>query len=200
LSTPFSLPRPLPSLVVGERVTLARWRADQVEEVTRLIERSRDDLAEFMPWASTPVTVDDEREVQSAAEDRWRAGIEVAWLVLEGDEIRGGLGLHRRGGPDELEIGYWLDVEAQGRGLMTAACAMATDVAMGTGGIRFVEIVHDAANLRSEGVPRRLGYRRVAAYTSPPQARRESGIKVRWSMEKGAWLARGVPTTVLHVD
>ena len=73
---------------------------------------------------------------------------------------------------------------------------MATDVAFGVEGIEVVEIVHDAANRRSEGVPARLGYRRVAAFTSTAKARCETGIKVRWSVRRAEWLGRGRPSSV----
>ena len=106
------------------------------------------------------------------------------------------IGLHRRGGPDELEIGYWLDDAATGRGLMTEAAAMATDVAFTVDGIDVVEIIHDRANRRSAGVPARLGYRRVAAFTSPPKARSETGIKVRWCVRRDEWLANGRTSSV----
>ena len=118
----------------------------------------------------------------------------AGWTIVEDGAIRGMLGLHRRGGPDELEIGYWLDDAATGRGLMTEACTMATDVAFAVAGIDVVEIVHDQTNRRSEGVPGRLGYRRVGAFTSTTTARCESGIKVRWSVRRDDWRSSARPS------
>jgi ribosomal-protein-serine acetyltransferase len=200
LSEVAPLPRPLPRLVVGERLRLDVWRADMIEEVRDLVQRSQSTLSAFLPWAERMPSTEEEAAAQEDAEARWREGRMAGWMLLEGDEIRGMVGLHRRGGPDELEIGYWLDDAATGRGLMTEACTMATDVAFNVDGIDAVEIIHDKANRRSAGVPARLGYRRVAAFSATATARCESGIKVRWRVRRSEWLARDVPSSVLSMQ
>jgi ribosomal-protein-serine acetyltransferase len=73
-------------------------------------------------------------------------------------------------------------------------------VAFSVEGIDAVEIIHDRANRRSEGVPARLGYRRVAAFTADVTARSESGVKVRWRVRRAEWLARGLPSAVLSTQ
>jgi ribosomal-protein-serine acetyltransferase len=197
VSEPVPLRAPLPALVVGPRLRLERWGPDAVEVILDLVERSRPTLGRFLGWAVTPVDAAAERAVQADAERRWRDRLGVSWLVVEDGETRGMLGLHRRGGPHELEIGYWLDDAATGRGLMTEACRMATDVSFGIDGVDVVEIIHDFANSRSGAVPARLGFSRVAAFTSPPIAPHESGIKVRWLARRGDWLSRDATTSVL---
>jgi RimJ/RimL family protein N-acetyltransferase len=188
VSGPAPLREPLPALVVGARLRLELWRADAVEAIGALVDRSRPTLSQYLGWAMDPIDAAAEAEVQSDLERRWRAGLDAGWVIVEDGAPRGMLGLHRRGGPDELEIGYWLDDAATGRGIMTEACTMATDVAFGVEGIGAVEIVHDAANRRSAAVPARLGFSRVAAFSSTPVAPLESGVKVRWTVTRRAWL------------
>jgi ribosomal-protein-serine acetyltransferase len=190
LSEGAPLARPLPRLVVGEHCSLDLWRADKVDEVRALVARSQHTLSAFLPWAAELLTTEGEAEWQASSEQRWREGHMAGWMLLEDGTVRGMVGLHRRGGPDELEIGYWLDDAATGRGLMTEACAMATDVAFSVEGIESVEIIHDLANRRSQGIPVRLGYRRSGAFTSLANARCESGVKVRWSVQRDDWLSR----------
>jgi RimJ/RimL family protein N-acetyltransferase len=196
---PVALARPLPREVVGERLRLALWSDAEVEEIRQIVERSRPELSEFLGWAIEPLSHEDEARIQRESEERWRAGQMAAWAIHEGTQLCGMLGLHRRGGPDELEIGYWLDSMATGRGLMTMACTLATDVAFTYDGVELVEIVHDARNLRSQGVPMRLGFQRVAAFTGTPVAPSESGIKVRWIVRKRDWLATHPVSSVLAV-
>jgi RimJ/RimL family protein N-acetyltransferase len=197
---PVALARPLPRVVVGDRLRLALWSANDVEEVRAIVERSRAELSQFLGWAMEPLTAQGEATIQRESEERWRAGLMAGWGIFEGDDLRGMLGLHRRGGPHELEIGYWLDTGATGRGLMTMACTLATDVAFATQGVELVEIVHDANNVRSSAVPVRLGYSRVAAFTGTPVAPGESGIKVRWIARRGDWLATHPVSSVLAVE
>lgn len=190
MSEPIPLARQLPEVVAGGRVHLERWDERHLDDVHGLVERSFEELSAFLPWARAPLTKDDERRDLANATRQWREGLMVGWVLLEDGIARGMVGLHRRGGPDELEIGYWLGTEATGRGLMTEAAAMATDVAFSIEGIEVVEITHDQANARSGAIPERLGYRRVAAYTRPPSARLESGVKVRWQVTRAQWAAR----------
>jgi ribosomal-protein-serine acetyltransferase len=183
--------------VVGERLSLVLWDESRLAEVQALVADSLETLSAFLPWAAEPVDEGSEREALAQSERHWAERLMAGWTVREDDVVLGMIGLHRRGGPDELEIGYWLGDVATGRGVMTEAARMATDVAFDQEGIDAVEIVHDAANLRSAGVPARLGYRRVAAWTSPPQARLESGVKVRWITRREDWLARRASSSVL---
>jgi RimJ/RimL family protein N-acetyltransferase len=195
-----ALARPLPRVVVGERLRLALWDANDVEVIQQIVERSRPELSEFLGWATEPLTNEREADIQRDSSERWRLGLQAGWAIHEDDAIVGMLGLHRRGGPHELEIGYWLDTGATGRGIMTMAATLATDVAFDTDGVELVEIVHDAKNVRSRNVPARLGYSRVAAYTSPPAARGESGIKVRWIVSKADWRRAHPHSSVLSVE
>jgi RimJ/RimL family protein N-acetyltransferase len=197
---PVPLARPLPRVVVGEQLRLAMWNDEDVDVVRATVERSRPELSKFLGWAMQPLTATDESARQRESAERWRAGLMVGWGIYEDASFRGMLGLHRRGGPHELEIGYWLDTQATGRGLMTAACTLATDVAFRTDGVELVEIVHDANNLRSAGVPARLGYARVAAFTGTPVAPLESGIKVRWIARRREWLAAHPVSSVHAVE
>lgn len=199
------LTAPLPRVVVGEHVRLEIWIPQRVREIRELVERSRDELSNFLPWAIEPLSTEDEERLHADFEARWRAGLMVAWAVIEDGVARGTVGLHRRNGPHELEIGYWLATDATGRGLMTQAATMATDVAFSADGVEVVEILHDARNHRSEGVPRRLGYHRVAAFSKVPEpgapvARQESEIRVRWTIGRDEWRARGRPSSVLATE
>lgn len=85
----------------------------------------------------------------------WAYGI---WDWTE-REVRGGLGLHRRGQPGALEIGYWLRVDMTGRGYATEAVDAITRAAFEELGVARLEIRCDPRNVRSAAVPRRLGYR-----------------------------------------
>ncbi len=80
----------------------------------------------------------------------------------DGSELIGGAGLHRRVGPDALEIGYWLRASRVGQGLATEAAAVLTRLAFERCGVIRVEIHVDPANTASLAVADRLGYVREA--------------------------------------
>jgi RimJ/RimL family protein N-acetyltransferase len=69
--------------------------------------------------------------------------------------------MHRRIGPDGIELGYWIAASHTRRGLATAAAAALTDAALALPSIRRVEIHHDTNNRASAGIPARLGFEQV---------------------------------------
>jgi ribosomal-protein-serine acetyltransferase len=83
-----------------------------------------------------------------------------------------------------VEIGYWLHPAYTGRGLATAAVAALVGQAFTLEDIDRVEIVHDAANTASGGVPRRLGFTEIERRTSAqcPVTSGEGAVEVVWRL------------------
>lgn len=153
-----------------------------------IVSRNIEHLRPWMAWvAREPLTLDARRELLELGDREWRAGGDVMLaIVLDGD-IVGSTGLHRRRGPEGLEIGYWVDEAHQGRGIATEAAAVLTEAALALPGIGFVEIHHDKANERSSGVPRRLGYRFIGEHTETVHAPGEIGIDCQWRITAAQW-------------
>ena len=63
---------------------------------------------------------------------------------------------------DHVELGYWLDATATGKGLATEAAGALLAVATSLPGMTHVDIRCDVANGASAAVPRRLGFHLAA--------------------------------------
>jgi RimJ/RimL family protein N-acetyltransferase len=74
----------------------------------------------------------------------------------------------------------WVAARHLRQGLATAAAAALVTAAFGLRGIDRVEIVHDGANVASEGVPRTLGFTAVGRQPRPAPTPAESGMCVVW--------------------
>jgi ribosomal-protein-serine acetyltransferase len=163
------------------QLVLREWTEDDAPALSRAIAESLEHLRPWMPWAADEPRTDEQRRAwirEGAARDD-----EVFGMWLDG-EVVGGSGLHHRIGDDGLEIGYWLAKTHTGRGIITRAVALLTEEAFRVGANR-VEIVHDAANVRSGAIPARLGFTEVARKpkTRAPSAPGECGIDVIWRRE-----------------
>lgn len=173
-------------------VTVRPWRTDDAEALNAAIATSRGHLAPWMPWAAQPPpTVSERREQISRWLRDWSDGGDGIYGIFVREAVAGGCGLHRRIGPDGLEIGYWLASNFTGRGVMTTAAALLTDTAFTVPGIERVEIHHDRANVRSAGVPRRLAFILVGEREREPVAPAEIGIECQWRMSRTRWMAAG---------
>jgi RimJ/RimL family protein N-acetyltransferase len=118
-----------------------------------------------MPWAAAePTSVDEKIELLRHFRGSFDRGEDFVFGIFEPDESRvlGGSGLHTRHGPEALEVGYWVRVDAEGKGLASETTAALTRVAFEHCGVDRVEVRVDPANVRSQRVPERLGFEREA--------------------------------------
>jgi len=111
--------------------------------------------------------------------------------MFVGTVIVGVCGLHRRLGPDGLEIGYWVHAAYARKGHATRAAAMLVVLAFSFPEVELVEIHCDHLNHASQGVPRKLGFTLVGQQTKPIQAPNETGVQDVWRTTRSDWLAHG---------
>ncbi|HZD38777.1 MAG TPA: GNAT family N-acetyltransferase [Actinomycetes bacterium] len=175
--------RPAETLTSG-RVRLRRWRAGDADLAYRVVTESLDHLRPWMSWAAG---FDHDQAVRFVArsEKDWASGDAYQYAITTDDTVIGSIGLMRRIGPGGLEIGYWLHPAWTGRGLVTAAAAALVREAFALPDVDRVEIIHDQANTRSAGVPRRLGFSEVERRVNrePPEPG-ESGVEVVWRLTR----------------
>lgn len=177
-------------LDAADGLILRRWKPADAEALGAAIAESLEHLQPWMEWAADEPVPLEVRRARIAEWDReWRSGGDVVLGVFAGGRIAGGCGLHRRLGPNGLEIGYWTHAAFLRQGIATAAARALTDAALAVPHITHVEIHHDQANVASAGVPRRLGYHLMGEAADRPAAPAEVGIECRWRMTKADWAA-----------
>jgi ribosomal-protein-serine acetyltransferase len=147
------------ALVQANYQRLAEWFPDAFQEPP-VLEETRANLAEagqgWIDGSLLPLSI------ALKEGDNWRL---VGWAQLIIDaEMRSG------------EIGYWLDTDYVGRGLVSRAVTAILDHAFGTLGLERVGLTATADNVRSRSVAERLGFtlegvrREAAAF---PKGRRD---------------------------
>jgi RimJ/RimL family protein N-acetyltransferase len=159
-----------------------RWQLDDAPALHEALIDSLDHLRPWMPWAvHEPRTLAEHAATIAEWVTAWDNGDEFTYAITDPDgRLIGACGLHRRLGPDALEIGYWVRATDTGRGVATAAAEALTNAAFTLAHIDHVEIHHDIANIASGRVPHTLGYTRVAEFTREPAAPAEVGTVAVW--------------------
>lgn len=152
----------VPRHIETERLVLRQYVTRDAAQLATVIPRNFDHLRTFMEWTKfEPQTV--------AQREQWIANVArqfddgedytLGIFALDGALV-GGTGYHVRTDPDRLAIGYWIDQDHEGHGLVSEACAALTYVALKIAGADIVDISHAPGNVRSAAVPARLGYAR----------------------------------------
>ena len=181
----------LPAHMVGERLTIRQWQLDDLPALSDAITASREHLRPWMAWIVDEPLADADRLalIRSWGVAR-ESGGEAVYGAFVGDEVVGSCGLHRRSGPEVLEIGYWVHVDHLGRGYASEIAATLTTAAFAVPGIELVEVHHDEANTRSRALPERLGFVYVGSKPDPPVAPNEIGVDIAWSITREQWFRR----------
>jgi RimJ/RimL family protein N-acetyltransferase len=134
---------------------LEPWHA---EEFADAVDRARENLKPWIPFAHRVVDVDTARELLQTFADAHAADTRHNYGIWVGGRLVGGamfVAFDTKSGI--CELGVWLSTEAEGRGLVTKASRYLIDWAIRERGIARVEWHASPANVRSKAVARRLG-------------------------------------------
>jgi RimJ/RimL family protein N-acetyltransferase len=153
---------PLPDQITTSRLLLRPWREADAPVLKALIDANLEHLRTWMPWAmNEPSPIEAIAKRIELFAGHVREGSDFTLGIFLGDEAIGGCGLHRRAGPDTLEIGYWIAAWHTRRGYATEAASALTSLAFRMPHIEHVQIRCDPVNTASAAVPRKLGFTHI---------------------------------------
>jgi ribosomal-protein-alanine N-acetyltransferase len=158
----------LSTRLVTERLVL---RPPRTSDVARIRSALRKNASHLRPWSAAPEPGEDPASLTSVSRsvlrDRreWKAGKAFVLLVLlreNEDQVIGrvALGGVHRGAFQNAYLGYWMDAEHQGFGLMTEAVRAATAFAFEVAGLHRLQAAVMPDNGASQRVLDKIGYRR----------------------------------------
>ena len=134
---------------------LEPWHAD---EFAAHVERVREHLRPWVPFASRVVDADSARELLQDFADQQARDTGRMFGIWVDDQLSGGAlfrDFDARSGV--CEIGVWLAPDVEGRGLVTATVRHMIDWAFRVRGVSRVEWNNSPDNERSRAVAKRLG-------------------------------------------
>ncbi|POH61473.1 GNAT family N-acetyltransferase [Cryobacterium zongtaii] len=144
---------------LGEGYALVLRTADSVTEMRDLTLKNLDRLREWEPWAQTEQTLEGTAAYTQFQLELFATGSAVPGMILRGDTAVGSVSLKIDAYLHTAELGYWIDEEAEGRGVVTRACARMIEHAESVA-VRRIEIRTAVGNTRSAAVAERLGFER----------------------------------------
>jgi ribosomal-protein-alanine N-acetyltransferase len=146
-------------------------RAPRTGDVNGLRGALRKNAAHLLPWTAASPAHQDPASLSSVSRsilrDRreWRAGRRFAFLIVPRADERSIIGRITLGGVlwgvfQNAHLGYWIDSDQQGLGLMTEAVRALTCSALSTGKLHRVQAAVMPHNAASQRVLEKVGYRR----------------------------------------
>ncbi|MGF7536024.1 GNAT family protein [Bacillus mexicanus] len=145
---------------VNEYIIFRLLEPKDADRLAELIIENQQRLGRWLFFAENPSSAETYRETLIPDWRRQYAdlnGIE-AGLFYDGS-LCGMIGLHNLDQVNrKAEIGYWIDKEYEGKGIMTAACRTLISYAFEEFGLNRVAICAAVGNEKSRAVPERLGF------------------------------------------
>ncbi|MEU4190554.1 GNAT family protein [Kribbella sp. NPDC026611] len=182
------MPFAVPLTDSAELRPLEPWQAG---EFLAHVDKARDALAQYVPWAEVVTDEDRARSYLSryarrqAADEGRMYGIWLEGELVGGVQLRG---FDSDSGTTEL--GAWMAPEAQGRGLITRAVQRLIDWVIGVRGLNRVEWRCTSDNTRSAATARRLGMVYEGTLRQAFVHHGEVHDVQVWAMTRGDWEQR----------
>ena len=150
-------------LNINKELSLALTMPYMAEEIFNLSIKNRDYLSKWMVWIESLKEVEDTKKfITSAIENLAKEEMLLISIIYKG-EIVGNIDLHTIDKKNQkASIGYWLDYEHYGKGLMSKALKRLWEYAFSELNLNKLIILCDVENIKSCNVAKRVGFKREA--------------------------------------
>jgi ribosomal-protein-serine acetyltransferase len=178
-----------PPLVIDELV-VREYTMDDLQLLDDAIVTNREYLLPWIgPWIlKEPIGLDARRALLAEWVEKYPVdGADQAIGIFCAGQLVGGTGLHDRNEPHDVEVGYWVDEEWQGRGIATRVTKALTDYAFRFPEVHRVLLKHNIDNLKSRRIPEKLGFS-IIDNTGACSCGDEPHTS--WAVTREQWLAR----------
>jgi len=148
------------AISAGDEIELLPAAKALADELFPITQRNLARLGEWLPWATPTYSIDQMREFLREREVENAAGDALMTVIRFRGALCGSVALHQFDRPNRsTSIGYWLDEAHEGMGIVTRACAAIVTEGFRERNLHRIEIRCATGNLRSNAIPRRLGFR-----------------------------------------
>jgi ribosomal-protein-serine acetyltransferase len=150
------MPEPI---ALSSSLTLQPVRGQDAEELYEAVDRNRLRLQQWLPWVAPDYCLADAARFLRERVDENESGVALTMLIRNGSKLCGAIGLHRFDPRHRSSsIGYWIDADSEGQGIVTRACRAIVAEGFAAYGLHRIEIRCATGNLRSAAIPLRLGF------------------------------------------
>jgi len=147
------------AIPVGREIVLKELSLSSAEVIFQSIDRSRNYLSEWLPFAKlTKSKADTEKFINSViySQDNKKEKVFEIWYQ---NQFAGLLGLKDiNENYRKLELGYWLCQEMQGKGILINSCKVLIKYIFDSMKMNRIVIKVAVGNAKSSAIPKKLGF------------------------------------------
>jgi ribosomal-protein-serine acetyltransferase len=160
---------------VTDEIEIRGFDLQEAATVYAAVERNRAYLREWLPWVDHTRSPEAIREFIRRTRIKFETGQAPDAGIWVNGAFSGSIGCHAVDWANRhTSIGYWIDAEQQGKGIMTRCCISVLNYLFEELMLHRVEIRCGTANFRSCAIPERLGFTREGV------ARQAEWVNDRW--------------------
>ncbi|MGJ1447780.1 GNAT family N-acetyltransferase [Sphingobacterium spiritivorum] len=146
---------------IDEHIKLQQTSPEHAGGLLEAVDQNRDHLSRFLPWVGNMQKVTDFDQYIQYCIDLYDQQQEISFVILSDQTIVGRIGLHHINQQNKsAAIGYWLNRDMEGKGIISRSCRKIIDLAFNEFGLNRIEIKAAVENTKSQAIPQRLGFQR----------------------------------------
>jgi ribosomal-protein-serine acetyltransferase len=149
------------TIKIDSNIKLQLLHLNQADALFALTQKNRNEFIKWMPWVEDTKSIEDTKAFIVNSLKNYAQGREINCSIVYNGTIVGNIslfGINNGFNIKKAEIGYWLDGDYQGKGIMTKAVKKIIDIAFNELDIYKVVIKCATTNYKSCKIPKKLGF------------------------------------------
>ncbi len=143
-----------------ENLSLVQMNEDHAEELFVLVNDNREYLREWLPWLDTITKAKETNAYILTQLEKFARGEALFQVIFYKEKIVGVVAFNTIDTANSIGyIGYWLDQEVTGKGIMTLAVQDLIRMSFNELHLEKVEVRCAAQNMKSRAIPEKIGFK-----------------------------------------
>lgn len=157
----------------------------------QVINNNRAHLSEFLPWVENMQSIEDVSSYLLTCEHLYENKKEVSFIILVNEKPVGRIGLHHLHLHNKMgSIGYWIDKNEAGKGIITQSCIKLIDYGFEQLNLNRIELKAAVKNRRSQAIAEKLYFKKEGTLREAEFVNNRFTDLFLYSMLKNEWQAK----------
>lgn len=145
---------------VNENLILRTFKLEDADRLFYLVDSSRLQLREWLPWVDNTKSPDDSRKFIETVIEEFKNGKTIELGIFYKEELVGVVATHAINKSNRhTSLGYWLATEYNGKGIMTESVKALLNYLFTEKNLHRIVIKAATGNNRSRAIPEKLGFK-----------------------------------------